>query len=102
MNALKKLDYDNVKPLSVDFLPPVFNGDVVFELPLIESFAGNLQAKLIMGMYKPRNGHAWTKTITSHTKNDMGLTFCTSSCIGHLCYDIQDCEYLTQVHCTSF
>jgi hypothetical protein len=30
-NALKKVDYDSVQHLKVDYLPPVFNGDVVFE-----------------------------------------------------------------------
>jgi hypothetical protein len=29
-NALKKVDYDSVQFLKVDYLPPVFNGDVVF------------------------------------------------------------------------
>jgi hypothetical protein len=29
-NALKKVDYDNIKHLKVDYLPLVFNGDVVF------------------------------------------------------------------------
>jgi hypothetical protein len=36
-NALKKVDYDNVKHLKVDYLPLVFNGDVVFEFPSIRS-----------------------------------------------------------------
>jgi hypothetical protein len=34
-NALKKVDYDNVKHLKVDYLPPVFNGDIVLEFPSI-------------------------------------------------------------------
>jgi hypothetical protein len=29
-NALKKIDYDSVEHLRVDYLPPVFNGDIVF------------------------------------------------------------------------
>jgi hypothetical protein len=41
-NALKGLDYDTVRLFRVDFLPPVFNGNVVFELPLIGSSVGNL------------------------------------------------------------
>jgi hypothetical protein len=86
-NALKGLNYDTVKLLRVNFLLPIFNGDVVFELPSIGSFVGNLQAKLMVGMDKRHNGYAWTKTITSLIKNDMGLTFCTSSCVGHLCYN---------------
>jgi hypothetical protein len=33
--------------------------------------------------------------------NDMGLMFRTSSCVGHLRCDNQDCEYLSHVHQTS-
>jgi hypothetical protein len=36
------------------------------------------------GMDKRHDGHAWPKTITSHIKNDMSLTLCTSICVGHL------------------
>jgi hypothetical protein len=41
--TLKGLDYDVVKLLRVDFLPPVFNGDIVFELPPMGSSVGNSQ-----------------------------------------------------------
>jgi hypothetical protein len=82
-----------VRLLRVDFLLPIFNGDVVFELSPIGSSVGNLQAKVMVGMDKRHDGQAWTKTITSHIKNGMGLTFRTSSCIGHLRCDNQDCEY---------
>jgi hypothetical protein len=43
-NALKGLDYDIVRLLRMDFLPLVFNGEVVFELPPIGSSVGNSQA----------------------------------------------------------
>jgi hypothetical protein len=56
-NTLKGLDYDVVKLLTMDFLPPVFNGDVVFELPPMGSSVGNSQAKLIVGMDKRHDGH---------------------------------------------
>ena len=98
-NAQKGLDYDAVKLLKMDFLPPVFNGDVVFELPPIGSVFKNLQAKLMVRMDKRHDGHAWTKTIISHIKNDMSLTFCTSSCIGHLRCNNEDCKYVSCVHC---
>ena len=29
-NILKRLDYDSIKTMSVDFLPPQFDGDVLF------------------------------------------------------------------------
>ena len=51
-NALKGLDCDTVKLLRVDFLPPIFNGDAVFELPPTGSSVGNLLAKLMVGMDK--------------------------------------------------
>jgi hypothetical protein len=54
-NALKRLDYNAIKLLRMDFLLPTFNGNVVFELHPMESFVGNLQAKLMMGMDKPHN-----------------------------------------------
>jgi hypothetical protein len=61
-NALKGPDYDIVKLLRVDFFLPIFNVDVVFELPPMGSSIGNLQAKLMVGMDKQHNGHAtqWT------------------------------------------
>jgi hypothetical protein len=69
----------------VDYFPPNFNGDVVFEFPSIHSLSASSQAR----------------TSTSHIKSDMGLTFHSASCVGHLHFDNQDCEYLSLVHCTS-
>jgi hypothetical protein len=100
-NALKKVDYDSVQHLKVDYLPPVFNGDVVFEFPLIRSLSASSQAGLMVGMDKRHDGHVWTRTSTSHIKSNMGLTFRSASCIGHLHCDNQDCEYLSRVHCIS-
>jgi hypothetical protein len=74
-NALKKVDYDSIKHLKVDYLPPVFNGDVVFEFPSIRSLSASSQAGLMVGMDKRHDGHVWTRTNTSHIKSDMGLTF---------------------------
>jgi hypothetical protein len=100
-NALKKVDYDNVQHLKVNYLPPVFNGDVIFEFPSIGSSSVSSQAGLMVGMDKRHDGHVWTRTSTSHIKSDMGLTFRSASCVGHLRCDNQDCEYLSRVHRTS-
>jgi hypothetical protein len=54
----------------------------------------------MVGMDKQHDGHAWTRTITLCIKNDIGLTFRTSSCVGHLRYNNEDCEYLSRVHHT--
>jgi hypothetical protein len=74
-NSLKKVDYDNVLHLKVDYLPPVFNGDVAFKFLSIHSSSTSSQAGLMVGMDKRYNGHVWTRTSTSHIKNDMGLMF---------------------------
>ena len=55
---MKRLDYDVVKLLRMDFLLLVFNGAIVFELPLVGSSIKNSQAKLIVGMDKRHDGHA--------------------------------------------
>jgi hypothetical protein len=52
-------------------------------------------------MDKHHDGHAWTKTIISHIKNDMNLTFRTITCACHLYYDNQDCKYTACIHRTS-
>jgi hypothetical protein len=53
------------------------------------------------GMDKCHDGHTWTKTITSNIKSVMSLTFRTSTCIGHLRCENQDCEYTSCIHRTS-
>jgi hypothetical protein len=100
-NALTKVDYDSVQQLKVDYLPLVFNGDVVFEFPSVCSSFASSQAGLMVGMDKRHDGHVWTRTCTSHIKNDMGLTFRSTSCVGHLRCNNPDCEYLSCVHRTS-
>jgi hypothetical protein len=82
----------------VKFLPPTFNGDVLFELPPVDT-SGPFH--MMHGMDKRHDGHAWTKTVTSNIKSDMSLTFRTSTCIGHLRCENQDCEYTSRIHRTS-
>jgi hypothetical protein len=97
-NVFKTLDFDNLDFQRVKFLPPTFNGDVMFELPLVDT-SGPFH--MMHGMDKPHDGHAWTKTVTSNIKSDISLTFCTSTCIGHLHCENQDCEYTSRIHRTS-
>jgi hypothetical protein len=56
---------------------------------------------MMHGMDKRHDGHAWTKTVTSNIKSDMSLTFHTSTCIGHLRCENQDCEYTSRIHRTT-
>jgi hypothetical protein len=97
-NISKTLDFDTLDIQRVKFLPPTFNGDVLFELPPVDT-SGPFH--MIHGMDKRHDGHAWTKIVTSNIKSDMSLTFRTSTCIGHLCCENQDCEYTSRIHRTS-
>jgi hypothetical protein len=100
-NVFKTLDFDNVDIQRVHFLPPTFNRDVLFKLPLVDTSSLQTSTKLMHGMDKHHDGHAWTKTVTSNMKSDMSLTFRTSTCIGHLRCENQDCEYTSRIHRTS-
>jgi hypothetical protein len=97
-NVFKTLDFDTLDIQRVKFLPSTFNGDVLFELPPIDT-SGPFH--MMHGMDKRHDGHAWTKTVTSNIKSDMSLTFRTSTCIGHLRCENQDCEYTFRIHRTS-
>ena len=82
----------------MQFLSPTFNGDVLFELPLIDT-SGPFH--MMHGMDKHHNGHVWSKTVTSNIKNDMSLTFYTSKYLSHFHCENQDCKYTSYVHRTS-
>jgi hypothetical protein len=97
-NVFKTLDFDTFDIQRVKFLPPTFNGDVLFELPPVDT-SGPFH--MMHGMDKHHDGHAWTKTVTSNIKSDMSLTFRTSTCIGHLRWENQECEYMSRIHRTS-
>jgi hypothetical protein len=97
-NVFKTLDFGNLDIQRVQFLPPTFNGNVLFELPPVDPTG---PFHMMHGMDKRHDGHAWTKTVTSNIKSDMSLTFCTSTCIGHLHCENQDYEYTSHIHRTS-
>jgi hypothetical protein len=97
-DALKRLDYDSVNLQEVQILPSIFNSNIVFELPSIRDSIVQSQAKLMVGMDKRHNRHAWIKTVTLYVKNDMNLMFRISSCMGHVYYGNPDCKYLCCIH----
>jgi hypothetical protein len=99
-NVFKTLDFDSLDIQRVEFLPSIFNGDALFELPPVDTLDLQTNTKLMHGMDKRHDGHAWTKTITSHIKSDMNLTFRTSTCVGHLRCENQHCEYTIRIHRT--
>ena len=79
-------------------LPSIFNSNIVFELPSIRNSIVQSQAKLMVGMDKRHNRHAWIKIVILYVKNDMNLMFCISSCMGHVYYGNPDCAYLYCIH----
>ena len=96
-NVFKTLDFNTLDIQRVKFLPPTFNGDVLFVLSLVDK-SGSFH--MMHGMDKRHDGHVWTKTVTSNIKSDVNLTFHTSTCIDHLRCENQECEYNTRIHRT--
>ena len=97
-SILSRVDFASFNICSVDCLPPSFNGNVIFVLPAISKSSSQSQAKLLQGMDKRHDGHAWTRTVTTHIMNDMGLSFRMSSCLGHLQCTNDHCNYVSRVH----
>jgi hypothetical protein len=93
-NILKKIDYSVIRHDRVEYLPALFDGDVIFELPPVGHTASRSQAKSMQGMDKRYDGHVWTKTITTNITNEFGLSFRSSACVGHLRCNNKECEYL--------
>ena len=78
-NILKKLDYNTLRIEKVNFLPPRFDGNVMFVLPPVG---------------------VWTKTYITIITNVMGLSFRSSICVGHLQCQNAQCDYLQRAHRT--
>ena len=97
-NVLSKIDYDTIDIHKVNILPPTFNGDVIFELPSVDTCNTSSQAKQMTGMDKRYDGHVWTKTKTTNMVNRSGLTFRMSVCVRHVWYMNSTCAFLICVH----
>ena len=72
-NILKRLDYDKIKTMEVEFLPPTYDDDVLFVLPAMGSSSSHSKAKSMFGMDKGYDGHIWTKTVTTNITNNLDL-----------------------------
>ena len=97
-NILKRLDYDKIKTMEVEFLPPTYDGDVLFVLPAMDYSLSHSKAKSMFGMDKRYDGHIWTKIVTTNISNVLDLSFRSSSCVGHLRCENSHCEYLGRAH----
>ena len=100
-NILKRLDYDKIKTMEVEFLLPTYDGDVLFVLPATSSSSSHSKAKSMFGMDKRYDSHVWTKTVTTNISNILDLSFQSSSCVGPLRCENPLCEYLERAHRTS-
>ena len=100
-NILKRLDYNKIKTMEVEFLPPTYDSDVLFVLPAMGTSSSLSKAKSMFGMDKRYDNHVWTKTVTTNINNVFDLSFQSSSCVGHLRCENPNCEYLERAHRTS-
>jgi hypothetical protein len=94
-NELASIDYDKIAYHKVQYLPPSFNGDVIFELPP-SRVSASTSKNTMDGMDKQFDGHTWCRTITSNIHNSQGLTFRKSSCVGQLICNNENCDFLSR------
>jgi len=71
-----------------------FEGNILFELPLLRQPIRHLNK--MQGMEKKYSGHAWCNMKTTNIKNDFGLGFQHSKCLGHLQYQNNACNKFFQ------
>jgi hypothetical protein len=67
-NKLAYVDYDKITYDKVQYLPPSYNGDVLFELPP-SCVSASTSKNTMDGMDKRFDGHTWCRTITSNIHN---------------------------------
>jgi hypothetical protein len=80
-NELASLDYDKIPYHKVQYLPPSYNGDIIFELPP-SCVSASTSKNTMDGMDKPFDGHTWCRTITSNIHNSQSLIFRKSMYVG--------------------
>ena len=93
-NELSSMDLTSVKHHQVQFLPPLFNGDVIFKLPPCKSSSTSSAARNLEGMDKRYDGHPWYKLVTTNIHNSDNLKFRKAYCAGHLACENRDCDFL--------
>ena len=94
-NKLATLDYKKIPYHKVQYLPPSYDGDIIFELP--PSCASASTSKNTMdSMDKRLDGHTWCRTVTSNIHNSQGLTFRKSLCVGQLVCDNKNCDFFAR------
>ena len=95
-NELSTMDLRTLRHEKVEFLPPVYDGDGIFELPPYRASSSSSAAKNLEGMDKRSDGHPWCKLVTTNIHNSDNLKFCKSFCAGHLICENSNYEYVTR------
>jgi hypothetical protein len=91
---LTTIDFDNTDIHDVKYLPPFFDGDVIFILPPIAMDDSSTYGRSMNAMDKVCDGHPWCTTKTTNIQNDFGLSFRRSTYAGHLQCTNTYCDYL--------
>lgn len=82
-SKLKSLNYNSIIIEFVNYLPMKFNGEILFELPLVCQSLGH--SEQLQGMDRKYDNHVWCKLQTNNINNLFRLGFKTMKCLGHLC-----------------
>ena len=81
---LTVIDFDSIDIRDVKYLPPSFDGDIIFILPPIAVDVSSMYGRSMNGMDKMCDGYPWCTTKITNIQNDFRLSFRRSSCAGHL------------------
>jgi hypothetical protein len=95
INKLASIDYDKIAYHKVQYLPPLYNGDVIFELPLSQ-VSTSTSKNTMDRMDKWLDGYTWCRNITSNIHNNQGLTFRKSLYVGQLVCDNKSCDFFAR------
>jgi hypothetical protein len=95
-NELSTMDLSIMKHQRVSFLPAVFDGDIIFEIPPCRSNSSSSAARSLEGMDKRYDGHPWCRLVTTNINNSDNLKFRKSHCAGHLACENPNCDYLNR------
>ena len=94
-NKLASIDYDKFPYYKVQYLPPSYNDNVIFESP--PSCVSTSTSKNTMDIKDKRfDGHTWCCTITSNIHNNQDLTFRKSCMLASWFVTTKNCDFFSR------
>ena len=90
------MDLSTLMHQQVEFLPPAYDGDAIFELPPCRPSSSSSAAKNLEGMDKCSDGHPSCKLVTTNIHNSDNLKFHKSFYTSHLICENSECDYFTR------